>query len=268
VSERGIEALKAERAEVLGVAESLSPEEWAQPSDCAGWRVQDVVIHMACVYRQFVDPTSLAPGVPGDTEASQDARVGARKGETAQESLADYISLGDQALIVMQQMQDPAMGQTILPLEDLGSHPMHLLANAVAFDHFCHLRNDVLRPNGPIDRQVSAPDELRLGAAMEWLLSGLPQMSPPGLGKTVVSPVVFQFDGPGGGTWTLHPAAGDGSLTTLTEGADPAATAAIATTPAELIIWGTHRRPWRERDVRLSGDEAYGAAVADQIHVF
>jgi uncharacterized protein (TIGR03083 family) len=36
----------AEREDLLALAESLSPDQWAQPSLCAGWTVQDVLTHV------------------------------------------------------------------------------------------------------------------------------------------------------------------------------------------------------------------------------
>ena len=41
-----IELAEAERRDLLALAESLTPEQWAAPSLCAGWSVQDVVTHV------------------------------------------------------------------------------------------------------------------------------------------------------------------------------------------------------------------------------
>ncbi len=72
------------------MARSLSPDEWAMPSDCAGWRVQDVIAHMANVCRTVVDPSTLPPGVPGDLEATQAAQAEAHRDWTPEQVLADY----------------------------------------------------------------------------------------------------------------------------------------------------------------------------------
>ena len=102
------------------------------------------------------------------------------------------------------------MAGTVNPLDNLGSYPMHLIANAFAFDHFCHLRNDVLKPNGPIDRPAPPSDELRLGATLEWLMAGVPQMAPDAMRTAVRKPLRLRLTGPGGGEWTITPANGDG----------------------------------------------------------
>lgn len=41
-----MELAEAERRDLLALAESLTPEQWAAPSLCAGWSVQDVVTHV------------------------------------------------------------------------------------------------------------------------------------------------------------------------------------------------------------------------------
>src|SRR4029450_3020908 len=58
MSQRGIEALRAEHDEVLRLVRTLTEAEWDAPSDCAGWRVQDVVAHLANTFRMAVDPGS------------------------------------------------------------------------------------------------------------------------------------------------------------------------------------------------------------------
>ena len=266
MSERGVEALRADREEVLAVARSLSEDEWAAPSDCAGWRVQDVVTHMAVVCQQIVEPGSV-PMVPGDVEAAQDQAVAQRKDWTPAQVLDDYEQRSAAVLEALAGLQAPPMADTPLPLDNLGTHPLHLLANAVAFDHFCHLRNDILRPNGPIDRPAPPADELRLEATMEWLLSGLPQMAPDALRAAVTEPLGLRLGGPGGGEWTLVPAEGDG-LVTVVEGVQPDVAATVTSTAAEFVVWGTQRRSWRERGVEVDGDEAYAGSVLDAIHVF
>lgn len=263
MSERGLEALRAEREVVLEVARSLTAEEWAQPSDCAGWRVQDVVNHMANVFRNFVDPGALPPAEPGrGTEASQDAAVDACRDWSPERVLADYEDMSERGLESLAGLVTGPMKDNVIPLDDLGSHPLHRLANALAFDHFCHLRNDVLQPNGPIDRQPPPADELRVGAVLEWLLPGIPQMSPPALAAALDRPVVVELTGLAAGTWTLQPGPD------VVDGAAPDAAATVRSPSTEFVIWATRRRPWREREVTVEGDTALAERVLDAIHVF
>jgi len=267
MSERGVEAFRADREEVLKVAKSLSADEWALPSDCDGWRVQDVVAHMANVCRAVVDPGSLPPGVPGDLEATQAAQAEAHRAWTVEEVLADYEDVSAKALESVVGLQAPGMAETVIPIENAGHYPLHMVVNAFAFDHYCHLRFDMLRPNGPIDRAVPLSDDVRLGATMEWLLAGLPQMASDAMRKTVTRPVALALTGPGGGTWTVRPAVDDGPVEVV-DGLDDDVAAKITSSTDEFILWATHRRPWEDRSVTLTGDEAYAADVAEAIHVF
>jgi Mycothiol maleylpyruvate isomerase N-terminal domain len=267
MSERGVEAFRADREEVLKVARSLSADEWAMPSDCDGWRVQDVIAHMANVCRSVVDPGALPPGVPGDLEATQAAQAEAHREWTAEEVLSDYEDVSANALEIVVGLQAPGMAETMIPIENAGHYPLHMVVNAFAFDHYCHLRFDVLRPNGPVDRPVPPSDDTRLGASLEWLLAGLPQMAADAMRSTVTQPVALALTGPGGGTWTIKPAL-DNGLVEVVDGEDGAVAAMITSSTDDFIVWATHRRPWSERSIELGGDEAYAAQVAEAIHLF
>lgn len=268
MSKQAIEALLATREDVLSLARSLSPEEWAAQSDCEGWRVQDVITHMASVFASVVDPSSLPEGVPDDVEATQDLIVASRKDWTPEQVLADYEELSEKGIRAVSDFQDGPAADTMIPIANLGTHPLHLVANAFAFDHYCHLRNDILKPNGPIERVVELDDEVRLGATMEWLISGLPQMAPDAMRNAVTQPFVLEVTGPGGGTWTLLPAPGDDQLVELSDAPTKAAAATATTTSTDFVLWSTHRRPWRELGVVVEGDQDYAAGVLDAIHVF
>lgn len=48
------EAVVAERTELAAMLGELTPEQWAAPSLCAGWRVREVVAHMTMPFRMSV----------------------------------------------------------------------------------------------------------------------------------------------------------------------------------------------------------------------
>lgn len=253
MSQAAVEALRAERDEVLALARGLTPEEWEAPSDCDGWRVQDVIAHMTMGMRQVVDPASVPAGDTNDVEQDMELGVSTRKAWTPDAVIADYEAISAQAIDVFASLQDEPLASTIIPMKNLGSHPMHLVPNAFAFDHYCHLRVDILKPTGPIDRPEPPSDELRLAPTIEWMLAGLPQMCEAALAKVVTAPVRIELTGPGAASLTLG---GDG---------DVAAT--ITSSTRDFVVWGTQRRSRREYDVVISGDAELGAAVADNINV-
>ena len=254
MSQEAIDALRAEREEVLKLARSLSAEEWATPSDCDGWRVQDVITHMTMGMRQVVDPASVPSG--DDTsgvEQDMELGVSARKDWSTADVLADYETISAQAIDAFAGLQQEPLASTPIPMKNLGTHPLHLVPNAFAFDHYCHLRVDILKPTGPIDRPAPPSDELRLAPTIEWMLAGLPQMCEEALAKVVTAPVRIDITGPGARSITLG---GDGDVATT-----------IRSSAHDFVIWGTQRRPWRDFDVTIEGDAELGAAVADNINV-
>ena len=116
--------------------------------------------------------------------------------------LSDYDDVSAKALDALEGLQAPGVAETVIPIENAGHYPLHLVADAMAFDHFCHLRNDILRPNGPIEHHIPPADEIRVRASLEWLMAGLPQMSPAVAG-VLTKPLGLRLSGPVGesGPW-------------------------------------------------------------------
>src|SRR6185503_163900 len=106
MTQAAVDALRAERDEVLKLGRSLTPEEWQAQSDCDGWRVQDVIAHMTLAMYSVVDPSKLPPSDDPDVERDMDVAVDTRKDWNADQVLADYESLSAQALEVMGNLQN------------------------------------------------------------------------------------------------------------------------------------------------------------------
>jgi uncharacterized protein (TIGR03083 family) len=263
MSTLGVEGLRAERDATLTIAKSLTDDEWNAPSDCAGWAVRDVVAHMGSVLHGVVDP-SVMPDLTGGTENGMEAPVAVRRGWTVEEVLAEYETYSGQVADLGASLQDPPMADTMLPMGDLGTHPMAIMPSTFLFDVYCHLRNDILKPNGPIDRPEPARDEKRLAPTIEWMLAGLPWMCAEQL-AFVDKPVTLVLTGAGGGTWTIGPG-GDEGRVLVREGSSPGAVATITSDSHDFVIWGTQRRPWNAL-TKIDGDAAYAARVLDGIKI-
>ena len=243
-----VAALRADHAALAAMADSFTAEEWAAPSACEGWAVRDVVAHMTQLWRQVVDPASLPAGDPsGVTERTQDRWVEALADQPVDELLADYKTLGSQALVGLEGLVGV---DAPMDLGDLGTHPMDLIANAFAFDHYTHIRVDVLAPGGPVDRPAPPVTEDHLDATTEWILAGIPQMSP----AAAADPIDLVLTGPAGRTARIGP--------------DGDAVATVTSSIADLVLWSTHRQSWRDLDVTVSGDEAAAHRFLDAVHVF
>jgi len=259
-----IEALRAERDHVIELIGSITDEEWELPSDCEGWRVQDVIAHMSAVFVAVSGGTTARAEPPSDdAERNADAAVDERRAWSPAQVIDEYTSTSEAAITGLEMMQGNAMGDTVIPLGNLGSHPMHLLADALAFDHYCHLRHDLIAPGGPLQRPALPSDELRLRPTMTWMLAGLPQMCAEAL--TVVDrPITMVFEGPGGGVWSLRPGS---PFVEVADGAADDAAATVTSSAHDFVSWGTKRRDWRQCGVTVSGDDVYAATVLDAINV-
>ncbi|MGQ0823913.1 MAG: maleylpyruvate isomerase family mycothiol-dependent enzyme [Actinomycetota bacterium] len=264
MSERAVDGLRAERDAILAVAKSLTEDEWNAPSACAGWCVRDVVAHMGAVFHGAIDPT-LMPDTTGGTEAAMEGPVAERRQWTIEEVVAEYETFSGQVVDLAAAAQQPPLADTMMPLGDLGTHPLSALAGCFCFDAYCHLRNDILAPLGPIDRPEPPRDEQRLAPTVEWMLAGLPWMSARTL-AFLDRPVTLTLTGPGGGSWTLAPGGEDGRVR-VTPGTAPAAAATITGSDHDFVLWASKRADARDH-VTITGDEEYGARVAVAMHVF
>ena len=184
-----VDALRADSEVLVAAASNFTPAEWATPSSCAGWTVQDVVAHMSALWRQITDPGSLPLADPsGDTERTQDRGVESMRSMSGTEVLAAYQEHAGNAMAGLEGLRG---NDTPMDLGDLGTYPMGMIANAFSFDHYTHLRADIFGPIGPIGTAPEA-DALQLGPAMDWMVAGIPQMCTEAL-ASVTSPVTLEI---------------------------------------------------------------------------
>src|SRR3954449_4492085 len=190
------------------VVTSLAPDEWARPSRCAGWSVQDLVAHTGSNFRILAeppDPTAPAPQVE-TAEQLQDLLVVQRRGWSSADVAAEFQTHVGPAMGALAALQDEPLASSPITLTDLGTYPMHSLADAFAFDLWCHLTVDLLSPTGPVERPRPEPTDDLLGPGIGWMLTGLPQMCP-SVSPVLTRPLGLRLTGPGGGEWTLLPGA-------------------------------------------------------------
>jgi len=266
-----IEGLRANHEDLQAVLASVTDAEWAQDSACAGWRIQDVLAHVTSNFKEMIEPTpppADPPQVPSMTaEQAMEALVAPRKEWTAAQLLAEYAQYRDAAFAALEALQAEPLASTETPLADLGTYQLHWLANAYCFDHYCHLRHDLLAPEGPLQRDLPEPDDARLRPGVEWMWAGLPQMCSPAL-THLDRPLLVVLTGPGGGSWLLGPAGADGLITVeeVTGGAAPGAAATVTSSAHAFVSWGTKRSNWRDHST-VTGDADYAAAVLDALNI-
>jgi uncharacterized protein (TIGR03083 family) len=259
MTKAAIDALTAEHSHALELFDSLTAEEWALPSGCAGWSVQDVAQHMASTFHMIADAASIETGSSGVSEADAEVAVQARRNWTTEQVKAEYREWADKGIATLAAMQEPPLAEMVVPLNDLGSHPLHLLMNAIVFDHYCHLRHDI---GAAIRRAADLPhDPLALEVAIEWMMAGAPQMCAEALAPCRVG-VNFVFTdvqhisyrlvrAPGDGPWEVH------------QGTDNHHPVAV-TSGHEFIGWATKRSDWRAH-TQLTDEAA--AATLDALNI-
>lgn len=267
MSRVGIESARRSVADVRQIVESLTDDEWAMPSACAGWSVKDLIAHMGSNFHEIVEP-SPAPSEPVNLPAERlmDLLVEPRRDWSAAEVGAEYLNSCDGALAALEAMQDEPLGSTVIPLADLGMYPMHQMADAFAFDHYCHVRVDLIAPTGPLHRDLPPVDDALVRPAIEWMIAGIPQMQP-GLDASLLGSLRLTLTGPGGGSWLLTVI--DGSIVVnidvhMDEVAP--ATATVTSGAHDFVLWGTCRSSWRDH-CAVTGDPAVASTFLDALNV-
>ena len=147
---------------------------------------------------------------------------------------------------------------------DLGSYPLHAIADMFTFDMTTHFRYDVLAPRGPITRELPALDEVRLAPAVSWLLGGIPQMQP-GLIGHLSAPLALHLTGPAAQEVIITPDTDAITVRPLDHSVDTAA-AMLTSTTADFLAWSTTRLPWRQL-VSVDGDTAVAANFLDALNL-
>lgn len=272
MSALGAQAVRAIHENEIGpILRSLTAEEWAMPSACDGWRIQEVVSHMTSNMKMFVSPDPM-PETEGETPGAEEMAellLGERRGWSHEQVLAEYEELVEGFLGAMAGVQDPAVGSTVTNFGELGSHPTSILSDVFTFDHYCHLYIDMLKPTGPLDRDVSASPEMYLRPTLDWMMAGLPPMCSAQL-TMVDKPLRIDFTGPAASSWIIGPATdGSDGMVTCVEAAsdsDVKSAAVVTSTVADYVSWGTQRSNWADT-CTVSGDVDYAASVLAAINI-
>ena len=222
MSHHAIDALQADRDEVLGLCKALDPATFAAPSGCEGWTVKDVIAHMGVLFQMVVDPSALEATSGQPTERAQDLLVESRRSWTVEAVVDDYETVSAEAIERLAGLE----GQDFeLNLGDLGTYPADLLVNAYATDHYLHIRADLHAPRGPLTTTPPASDEFHLAPVIDWFEAAIPQQNPKVMaGLTAAAEIALH--GPGGRTFLL------GETEPATHLACGAAAFVLAMTPA------------------------------------
>ena len=121
----GWDVIRAERLALVDTFETMTPEQWATPSLCEGWTVEDVAAHLA--WAPVLSPARMAAGL---------VRAGLRPNRFAHDSAVRWSARGTPAILA--QLRANAA-------QDVG--PVGVPRGAVLVDAVVHAL-DVRRPLG------------------------------------------------------------------------------------------------------------------------
>jgi uncharacterized protein (TIGR03083 family) len=257
-----IAAVRKERDDLVEFCRTLSPEEWAKPSQCEGWTIQDVVAHMAAIAHGVFTPWMFKFMAAKNLERNNDADVETRRSRDPQQVLAEYERWSSRMVKLLAVGQKPPLSKAPFKVGELGVYPMAQVASASVFDTHLHLHYDMAPAVG---RTLPAPGPGTVAVINEWVLGGIPKMCKAAL-SFMDRPVIITLDGPGGGSWGIVPSPG-GKPGRIEPAPVAGSAAEITANPQEFALWTTHRKPWREQDVKIDGDEAYATRILDAIRV-
>ncbi|MEV6391473.1 maleylpyruvate isomerase family mycothiol-dependent enzyme [Nocardia xishanensis] len=251
-------ALRGEREALLQFCDDLDESDWQVPSRAIGWRVQDVVAHLGSGCKAAFTPALLTILRSSDIERTNDVFVDARRTWRFEKTLSEYVRWSRRVIALAGAIERTPAARLRLPLAELGRFPVgQLLAGAMVFDHHTHLRYD-LAP--ALNRPAPPTDAPRMAIVLEWMFAILGNQLASARPSWLSHPLDIVLEGPGGGTWSIHPEP--------ESAATAACTAATVTALAcDFPDWGTRRSDWRRHDVRITGDESYACRFLDELNV-
>jgi uncharacterized protein (TIGR03084 family) len=240
--EKVIADLAAEHHALVAVLSGLSPADWARPSQCPGWTIADVVLHMAQsdevawgsargdiaagAAQAGWEATLLSNEGPVDVDAIAERAVAAHRGMAPEALLARYTAAaeGMQAALAACDPRAP------LPWV-VGRLPARTLATTRLAELWIHA-GDICIPLG-IEVEPSA--RLWHIARLAWRTIPYAFLK---AGRELHGPVGLVLKAPDGSTWRFDPAE---PATTLVEGAAHAfcLLAARRLSPAEAGLVAT-----------------------------
>jgi uncharacterized protein (TIGR03083 family) len=144
--------LLRQRRRFAGALAALSPAQWAAPSRCEGWRVQDVVAHLTGTDQFW--KLSIASGVGGtptrildgfDPKATPALMVDAVRDASPADTLVSYREASEALCATVEALDDDAWNA--IGESPVGHVTISALAHHALWDSWVHER-DVLQPLG------------------------------------------------------------------------------------------------------------------------
>src|ERR1700746_2074133 len=237
MSDAGIAGMRSAAGDLVDIGRGLNDSEWQTPSAAAGWLVRDVISHIGCLL-ELLQAAVRGEAMPDSRiEPLNDGMVAERRGWDNTRILENVQKQLEEAIAMFIPLQDAPMASVEAPMLDLGTYPLHAIADMFTFDMTTHLRYDILVPRGPITPQLPPLDELRLTPSMSWLLGGIPKMQPTLVGH-LTAPLALRLTGPAAQEVLISANADAITVRPLDSAADNAA-ATLTSTSEDFLAWST-----------------------------
>lgn len=204
------EAGAQDRTEVdrfLAVVESLSGDDWEQPTDCTQWTVRDILAHKAGSYAGFTSwdefrrQVSARPG-PGQmaVDAMNARQLADREGHSPAELIDELRRVGPQAIRTRQRLPWLLRKLPVPFGPPLGTVPVEYLTDLIyPRDTWMH-RADICRATGKAFSQTPEHDGRIVALVVRDLAEKLKE---PLRGQSVI----FDLSGPAGDRYRIGPLA-------------------------------------------------------------
>ena len=255
-------AVREEQQALLAFCRTLSPDEWAAPSRCEGWSIQDVLAHMSAIAHGVLTPWMVKFMTTKSVERNNDADVETRRSWPPEQVVAEYEKWSGRMAKVLALGQRAPLSKAPFKVGELGVYPMALVASAAVFDTHIHLRHDMAPAVG---REVPAASAGTVAVVNEWVLHGIPKMCRAAL-TFLDRPLTITLDGPGGRSWAVVPQP-NGRPAQIQPAPVTGSVAEIRANSREFALWATQRRSWRDHDVKIEGDEGYATRFLDAVRI-
>ena len=249
---------------IAALCADLTPEQWALPTDCPGWSVQDNLAHMTGTEAWLLGRPEPGPAPSGMTHVlnpigeRNEAWVEAMRSWPGEKVLAEFVEVTDGRVAALRGMTDDELNKP--GWSPVGEAPYYTFMNLRVMDCWVHeqdMRRALRRP-GHLDGPVVA-------AAIDRLVASFPFI----VGKRVAPPdgttVVLDMAGPVARTLSVELRNGRAEAA-----AAPAQPTVRLDTDAETyacLVAGrwTGAQALADGRVRVSGDKDLGDRILAQM---
>ena len=143
MSRAGIIGMRSAAGDLADIGRVLDDTEWQTPSAAAEWWVRNVISHIGCLL-ELLQAAVRGEALRQRIEPLNDAMVAERRSWDNTRILENVQKQLEQAIATFIPLQDEPNASVDAPMLDLGTYPLHAIADMFTFDMTTHLRYDIV----------------------------------------------------------------------------------------------------------------------------